>query len=356
MSGKGGSAPEAPDPYKTAAAESQFNRFDTFNPTGGGIRQGYTDASGNFVSGVAPEGSQSAQQYLEGDTERLMREALEPASLQLTQQILGENLGAGLPEAARVKNFDAMAKELFDVGYGRMKPQFEAENERLLTNLQARGIPIGSEAFGESYGQQQQSVNDAMSKLTMDATMAAGGEQSRQFGLDQAQRSGAISELVAAMGGGFNPPSPTPSGQGSSVNYSGLVGDKYKNDLAAYNAQQEQSSANMSTVGSLGSAMLMKCTVSAKAIEGSLNVKKASYAIQNMPLFGWSYLKGQEPEGFGQEPHVGPMAESFHHFTGLGTPDTINVVDIVGILTGALQDALHRIEVLEYRANGGSIQ
>ena len=75
-----------------------------------------------------------------------------------------------------------------------------------------------------------------------------------------------------------------------------------------------------------------------------------------MPLFAWRYLEGEAPEGFGQELHVGPMAESFHHLTGLGAPMEINVVDIIGVLTGALQDALHRIEILEYRANGGSIQ
>lgn len=255
--GKGSKAPAAPDPQKTASAEAQFNRIDTFSPSGGGTRHGYTDGSGNFQSGIAPEGFQSAQKYIENPFEQQIRESLEPASVDLTNRVIQDNI-AGMPDAPRVQDRGDVARDMFDRNYSTMEGQFERENDRLLSNLQARGIPVGSEAFDESYSQQQDSVNDALSRLAMDSNLAAGQEQSRQFGLDQSERANSISELVAAMGGGYNAPSATPNGQAAGVNYGGLVGQKYQADMNQFNANQQQNASAMGTIGSLGGAMLMK--------------------------------------------------------------------------------------------------
>jgi hypothetical protein len=255
--GKGSSAPAAPDPQETASAEAQFNRLDTYSPSGGGVRHGYTDANGNFQAGIAPEGFQSAQTYNESPHEQSMREALEPASLSLTNRVISDNID-GMPDAPRVGDRGTIAQDIFDRNYSTMQEGFDRENNRLLTNLQARGMPVGSEAFTEAYDDQQRNVNTALSNLSTDANLAAGQEQSRQFSLDQAERSSAISELVAAMGGGYNAPNALPSGQAAGVNYGGLVGQQYQADMAQYNANQQQSASTMGALGSLGGAMLMK--------------------------------------------------------------------------------------------------
>ena len=255
--GKGSSAPAAPDPHETAAAESQYNRLDTYGPGGGGVRHGYTDESGNFVAGVAPEGYQSAQSYVESPYEQAIREALEPASVDLTNRIVDDNI-TNLPDAPRVADRSDVAEDLFNRNYSLMKDGFEQENDRLLTNLQARGLPIGSEAFNEAYQKQTDSVNDALSRLAMDANLAAGQEQSRQFGLDQSSRANAISELVAAMGGGYNPPGAIPSGQAAGINYSQLVGQQYDAEMAQYQARTQQRNAMAGALGNIGGAMLMK--------------------------------------------------------------------------------------------------
>ena len=36
--GKGSKAPKPPDPHETVAAEAQFNRVDTYSPSGSGTR------------------------------------------------------------------------------------------------------------------------------------------------------------------------------------------------------------------------------------------------------------------------------------------------------------------------------
>lgn len=203
--GKGSKAPAAPDPYKTASTEAQFNRLDTYGPSGSGTQYGYTDASGNFVRGLAPQGSQAAIKQNETEFEKQIRQMLEPASVSLTGRIVNDNIN-GMPDAARVGDRGTVAKSIFDRNYSMMKPAIDKNNDKLLTNLQARGIPVGAEAFNEAYGEQQRQTQDTISRLAQDADINAGGEQSRQFGLDASARSNSIAELVAAMGGGYNPP------------------------------------------------------------------------------------------------------------------------------------------------------
>lgn len=78
--------------------------------------------------------------------------------------------------------------------------------------------------------------------------------------------------------------------------------------------------------------------------------------VARLPLAVWRYKPGEEPEGFGGEQHVGPMAEHFHLLTGLGVSDKISVVDALGVTLGALQNALLRLEVLERLVNHERVQ
>lgn len=250
--GKSSKAPSAPDPYATASAESQFNRLDTYGADGSGIRYGYTDENGNFVQGQPPEGQQAAQGVIESDTQRMLREMLDPASVKLTENIINDNID-NMPKAARVGDRGDIAQDIFDRNYSLMEPNFKQESDRMMANLQARGIPVGSEAFNETYAQQQASVGDTLSRLSQDANIGAGQEQSRQFGLDQAARSSSISELVAAMGGGYSAPSAAPSGNAPSVNYTGAVNNAYQADMANHQNNQAQQQNTAQTVGQIAS-------------------------------------------------------------------------------------------------------
>lgn len=103
MGKKSGGAPAAPDPYKTAAAEAGFNRLDTYGSDGSGVRYGYTDAKGNFVQDMAPEGSQSAVQNVESPLQTTMREMFTGAAPAVAGGILGQNMGLlGIPGGGRM--------------------------------------------------------------------------------------------------------------------------------------------------------------------------------------------------------------------------------------------------------------
>lgn len=345
-------APVAPDPQETARAEAQFNRLDTYSPSGSGVRYGYTNAQGQFVQGSPPSGQQSAVMQMESPWERSIREALQPASVDLTNRVIRDTI-TGMPDAPRVQDRGDIAQTIFDRSFAMMMPAIEKGNTRLLTNLQARGIPIGGEAFNEAYGEQQTRTQDTISRLAMDADMAAGQEQSRLFGLDSASRQGAIAELVAAMGGGYNPPSATPSGAAAGVNYSGLVGDKYRNDMAAYESQQAQRSSTMSTLGGLGGALLMKSSRDWKNDHGTVSIHDVADGVAKIAIHEWSYAPGiHVPGSLPGQRHVGPMAQDFQQVFGLGDGRHINVIDAFGVCMAALKSALLRIEVLERRSFG----
>ncbi len=261
------------------------------------------------MRGVAPQGSQAAVSTVESPWQKQIRDILQPASVGLVNNVLAQNTGANMPDVARVQDRSDVAKSIFDRNMSLMEPTFAKENNRLLTNLQARGIPVGADAFSSAYKDQQTNVNEAISRLADDANIAAGNEQSRQFSLDSAARSGAMNEIMAALTGQYNANSNAPSGNAAGVNYSGLVGDKYNADRAAYNAKQQQQSANAGTLGSLGGALLMK---SDRRLKRDI---RRIVEVKGFPLYEYRYVwdkPGTVRRGVMAQDLLGKMTKAVH--------------------------------------------
>ena len=318
-----------------------ITRYPVVSP----VKSGDYDFSTTPPSTIDPVVPRDGQSYIESGPEQAIREALEPASVNLTNRVISDNV-YNLPDAARVQDRGDVANSIFNRSFSLMAPEIERSNDRLLTNLQGRGIPVGSEAFNDAYGDQTRNVNDTISRLAMDADIAAGQEQSRAFGLDQAERSSAMSEIVAAMGGGYNPPNSSPSGAAASVPISQMINQSYQNDLNAYNANQKQRMAGASAIGSLGGA-LIKSARDTKTVFGQVNTDECAKAVSQIDLYSWTYNHNHEPTGVSGVPHIGPMADDFKRATGLGDDQFIPAVDYFGVLMGALQNALERIKMLE---------
>lgn len=345
--GKGSSAPAPPDPRETAQAEAQFNRLDTYSPSGSGVRYGFTDENGQFQQGTAAEGQQAAVSTIESPWEQQIRETLQPASTDLVSQLVSDNV-TNLPDAARIGDRGDIAQTIFDRNFSMMAPAIEQSNSTLIKNLQARGLPVGGEAFNDAYGEQTRQTQETLGRMAMDADIASGQEQSRLYGLEANQRGTALSEIMALMGGNYNPPSAVPSGNAAGVNYGSLVNNNYNQELQAHNQSQQQAMGTASTLGNIGMAM-MKCTMHAKDVEAHLSGEWARAAMESLPLAVWRYKPDHAPEGRGLERHIGPMAEHFKEITGLGDGKTIDPIDFFGLLAGALQNALARIAELEHR-------
>lgn len=234
--GKSSKAPAAPDPYKTAQAESQFNRFDEYRPNGGGIRYGFTNGAGQFQQGVAPQGMQSAVQALESPTEGAIRSSLEgqaltnlgtlgaaprppgpgnfaltpaasmPSDLNLPPEARFSTMGlpgvpnapgrTGLPARASADPNDipAVERALFNRSLSLVQPEIDRGRSNLQSDLQARGMPVGSAGWNEAVGGMERGYGEQMDRLAQSAILAGGQEQSRRYGLQADARERARGE------------------------------------------------------------------------------------------------------------------------------------------------------------------
>lgn len=304
---------------------------------------GYTDANGNFIRGVPTRNEQTAQKYVEGSFDQGQRVAGQNASNQITQAIYGQNV----PQQAQVKDTSNVAQALFDKNYSLMRPAIKQSQSRLLTNLQARGLPVGGKAFNDAYGDQLTRTQEQISRLAQDSTAAAGQEQTRQYGLDTAARSNSLNEIMQAIGGSYTPQSKIPSGSTSNIDYTGLVNNQYNAQSQQYAANKQQTSSTLGTLGSLAGIALLACSRDIKEVICPMNTAEAARVVAKIPLLTWRYQPDAASAGLGGAIHIGPMAQDLHALTGLGQPDVIDPIDMFGVLAGALQDALHRIADLE---------
>ncbi|WP_305968560.1 MULTISPECIES: tail fiber domain-containing protein [unclassified Mameliella] len=338
--GKGGSAPSPPSPTKTAAAEFRYNNSNVYTPSGAGVVYGHTDPdTGEFVAAPPGKGQQSAVYNIESPTQQAIRERLEPAAIDFTGSFIDQNID-NLPDAARVQDRSDVAEDIFKRNFSLMAPAIEKSQDKLITNLQARGMPVGSSAWNDAYGNQLTETQATIARLAQDANIAAGQEQTRQFGLDQAERQGAMAEIAALMGGNYQPPINMAATGAANIDYSGLVNNQYNQQLQAYNQSQQQKMQTASALGSLGSA-LIKSSAAVKTVSDSVPEDWAEDIVRELPVYAWAYRDGQD-----RETHIGPMAQDFQRLTGLGTPENISVIDYFGLLTAALRDAYRKIDSL----------
>ena len=285
-----------------------------------------------------------AKKYFESPTERAIREMLNPASVDFTERMIGDNV-ENLPDPGRVAGRGNVAQDIFDRNYSMMQPAIEQNNDRLISNLQARGLPVGGEAFNEAYGAQQRETQDTISRLAQDANVGAGQEQSRQLAMDQSVRQNAMSEISALMGGAYQAPSKLPNAGGPNIDYAGMANQQFRAQQANAQREQQQSQNTAKTIGQIGAA-LIKSAGDSKAMTGEVDPHWAGNVVQAMPIYEWSYLLGEGPEG-DTATHIGPLAEDFHGLTGLSGPRAISVIDYLGLLLAALQGTVNRVEVLE---------
>jgi hypothetical protein len=80
-------------------------------------------------------------------------------------------------------DFSADRRRVEEALMSRLTPQIDRDRDALQTRLANQGITQGSEAYQQGVDEQNRQVND----LRMQAVMAGGQEQSRLFGMDQAQ-------------------------------------------------------------------------------------------------------------------------------------------------------------------------
>lgn len=297
---------------------------------------------------------------------------------------------------------DSYQNAMFERGMSLLRPEFESQQRATQQMLANRGLPITGEAYTGEMDRLNRAQNEQMARMAADAMSAGAQEQSRMYGLgtdararaiaeqlqqgqvQQQARQGIISEELQnaqlaqnarqAMTNEallqYNAPaqgvatllgaSPkTPTVQGGNIYTQGVqapdvqgnIWNSYNAQLQAYNQRQQQNNSLWSgignVVGSLGAAWISSDK------NKKQNVKPANSILNRMekiPIRSWEYKPGAVPGDDGSR-HVGPMAQDFKGFFGLGNGTQIPVVDAVGVNMAATQQLARKVRKLEGRRN-----
>lgn len=238
------STPKAPDPVKTAEAQSGMNR-DTAT----------TSQLLNMVDQVGPDGSLKYTQT--GDTGFMGADgkwvsvpkftattSLSPTQTAIKNQTDAASLNLGTIANERSEFLKDYLSTPFDVnsavedkinslGSARLDPRFAADEEKLRTRLANQGIQEGSEAWKAAFDNFAQGKNDAYNQLALTG-------RSQAFQEASAERAQPLNEIIGLLSGSqVQQPQfvNTPQTNVAGVDYTGLVSDKYKADTAASQAK-----------------------------------------------------------------------------------------------------------------------
>jgi len=269
----GSSAPPAPDPAQTAAAQAGLNK-----------ETAETQARLNRVNEYTPFGQIEYSSTGNEDAPYQRRMTLDPAEQALLDSQRGTELKLTdlggtildrvspglatpfeLPGQAPEAN-DETRQRVEQALFQRMQPQLEQNRTALETQLANQGFTRGDEGYAKAFDSHNRAVNDA----NLAAITAGGQEQSRLFGLESAayqqliqdealKRSQPLNEVAAILGTGqVNAPQfgAVPQVGVAGTDITGPTALQYQGQLNAYNQSQANQRANMGAVAGIGGGLL----------------------------------------------------------------------------------------------------
>tara|TARA_R110000823_G_C15906643_1_gene497379 strand:- start:474 stop:1376 length:903 start_codon:yes stop_codon:yes gene_type:complete len=280
------SAPAAPDPVATAAAQgavnketamaqARLNQINEYTPYGSSV---YTDR-GEPVDGIqqvdrtttldpAQQAIVDQQTAISGDLNTLAGEQIGRVSTNLADPYSYDGMAAAptADSAARQQVIDS----LYNQYTSRLDPRFTDEQTALETSLATQGIPVGSDAYNKAVESFGRTRNDAYGSALNQAVMAGGAEQNRLFGLQgdartraiqeySTQRNAPLNEIAALMGGTtINNPqfSPTTQTGVANTDFIGAQGQALAMANNQYNQQMSARNAGIGGLYGLGGATL----------------------------------------------------------------------------------------------------
>lgn len=267
----GGSAPAPPDPTATANAQAAanaetarlqgvINHPNVTTPLGSQTwSQNGDQWTGNIT--LSPE-----QQGIYNSQTQAQQGLFNLANAQIPR--VGQTMSSGLDLSgladpnAQYGDIAAASRatgdQIYQAGVTRLQPQFQQQMEDTRQDLANRGIPIGSDAYGNTMRTAQQTQQDALAQLAANAQAASSNQlaQNVSTGLNLRsagtqerayQRSLPLNDVSALLGqsGGVQMPqfqaiAPT---QVAPTDVIGPTYNSYNGQLQAYNANQRNNAA-----------------------------------------------------------------------------------------------------------------
>lgn len=239
------SSPKAPDPKETAAAQAGMN-----------VDTAQAQQLTNMVDQIGPNGSltytntgKNTFVNSDGKTVTIPKytatTTLSPEQQAIKDQTDKASLNLGTianEQSAFLKDYlgkpvdlsnEAVESRLMELGSKRLDPKFAQDEEALRTRLANQGVQEGSAAWNSAFSTFNQGKNDAYDNLLL-----TGRQQAVQEALTE--RNQPLNEIIGLLGGSqVQQPTfvNTPQSNVAGVDYTGLVSDKYKADVAQSQSQ-----------------------------------------------------------------------------------------------------------------------
>lgn len=297
----GKSAPKAPDPAQTAAAQGAWNSFTAqqqqqMNMVGQNTPWGSLDYQQSGTTWITdPNGKRvEVPTYTANTTLSPEQQAIFDAS-QSAQGNLANIandqsawLGDYLSSPFEFNNQDA-ENWAYDLASQRILPQQDQNRRDLENRLINSGIRPGTAAYNTEMARLTNSNTDQLNQLALTGRSQAFSEQ-------LAQRNQPLNEIIGLMSG-TQVQSPnstfaqTPQSGVAGVDYTGLVNQKYQSEMNAYNAQ-------MGALGGLFGAGLG--LFSDRRLKE--NIERIGQTDTGTPVYKFNYIGNKQT-------HIGYMAQ-----------------------------------------------
>lgn len=307
------SAPQAPDPYKTAEAQAAANKQTAVAQSTLNMVDQYTP-SGSLTYeqiGVGSDGTPrfSATQTLSPEQQQIFdlgNQASigfgETANSQLAQvsDSLGTPIDFSTLGAAPQANEQAR-QSVYDSIIQRNQPQADRQLTAMQTQLANQGIGIGSEAWNAEMNRYTGAQND----FGLAAQNAALGQMSQQYGLESNARQNALNEMVtqrqiplnelsAMLSGSQVTPSSFVNTPQSQIGQTPLADSVY----ASYQGQQNQYANDLAAQGSMwntigglaGTATNAAFMFSDRRLKK--NIIKIGHILNGLAVYTYDYIWG----------------------------------------------------------------
>jgi hypothetical protein len=295
--GKTNNAPQAPDPYATANAQTQSNKETAIAQTNlNSIDQVTPGGSLKYTQiGTNPDGTPKLQATTTLST---ASQGLYDTGQQTAQTLanLGQDQAgklSGLLSAPIDLSNDATEARLMELGRSRLDPALDRRRESAITRLSNQGIKLGSTAYDRAIEGVDHAENDAYNQLVLTGRNQAVSEAI-------AQRNQPINEIIGLTSGtqlqspGFQN---TPQSNVSGTDTAGIAQAGYANNYNSWLQQQNQQQQLLGGLFGLGSAAIMASERQLKTA-----IRKIGELANGLNVYRFRY-KGRP------ETHTGFMAD-----------------------------------------------
>lgn len=278
----GGSAPAAPDPAATAAAQgavnketaiaqANMNRINQVTPYGSLTYNQIGTNSDNTPQYQATTTLSPQQQAMLNETQTAGQKTGQIANQQLQrlQQTLSTPVSYDKAPAlnSSIDPNSQVYKDAESAYLSRMQPQLAQRRAQTEQQLANQGIAPGTQAYDNAMRSINQGENDANQQAIMAGYQLAGqnanlGNQARQQYIQEAAsiRNQPLNEISALLSGTQvqNPQfTNTPQVNIQPADYQGAANLQYQSQLANWQNEQQQSQAMMGGLFGLGGSALM---------------------------------------------------------------------------------------------------